>query len=152
MFYKPLYILFVFIMILFLNSCGKTINPYESEFTCPPHEPGKCVSLPQAYVESLENSNVKEGNKTDNTSLLRDPLLLSPAEKAYVESLYNVLTKLLKDPQTPIVVPPKIVRVLVLPYQDESGKNFYSARYVYVLVDDVKWVLHNILTMPPVDE
>jgi len=148
-----------------ITSCGKvankTFNPYQSEFTCPQAEKGKCVGIKEAYQESLkqekeeamkeysvvkefEKESKKEANAT--SSYLRGELLLSPAEERYVESLYDTLTKLLREPQTPVVVPPKIVRVLILPYQNSEGKNLYSARYVYVIVEEPKWILQNILT------
>lgn len=143
-----------------LYSCGKAVNPYHGEFECPPSEKGKCTGIPQAYKESLskEGDSVSYNlaqtfdNRTSNGTFVRDQLLLSPAESQYIESLYDILSKLLKDPQTPVVVPPKIVRVLILPYQGQGEKEFYSARYVYVIVEDPKWVLQNILTMPAAEE
>lgn len=154
------YTVFLFVSLVLLNGCAKVVNPYSSQFECPQAEKGKCVDISTAYEISLSQEKEREiskaqgfDNKTDNaTSYLRGELLLSPAEKAYVEGLYNVLTKLLKDPQTPIIAPPKIVRILILPYQGADDKKFYSARYVYVIVDEPKWVLQNILTMPAAEE
>ncbi|MEM5854804.1 MAG: TraV family lipoprotein [Candidatus Aenigmatarchaeota archaeon] len=157
----------LFILSSFLFACSAAVNPYQKEFSCPHPDPGKCVGIPQAYQESLkseetkvgyqlykefekEKRDQKDGNET--SYYLRDFMLLSPAERQYVESLYDILSKLLKDPKTPIMTPPKIVRVLILPYQDFSGKNFYSARYVYVLVDEPKWILQNVLTLPAAEE
>ena len=152
--------LLVILLCFLLSGCGRVLNPYESEFLCPQMEQGKCVGISEAYKESLDqekgikeynlakeafSSDVSEG-KGKQVSYSRDSLLLSPAERQYIESLYDVLTKLLKDPQAPVIMPPKIVRVLILPYQNQEGKNLYSARYVYVIVEDPKWVLHNILT------
>jgi len=152
--------LLIVLLCFLLNGCGRILNPYESEFSCPQAEQGKCIGIPEAYNESLsQEKEVKEYNlakeafssdvseeQKKSTSYSRDSLLLSPAEKQYVESLYDVLTKLLKDPQAPVIMPPKIVRVLILPYQNQEGKNLYSARYIYVIVEDPKWVIHNILT------
>jgi len=166
------YIFVLFMFCLLVAGCGKAVNPYESEFSCPQPEKGKCVGIPEAYRESLQQDKIKdynlareafseekkreEGKKSDQqkkeSTYVRDYLLLSPAERQYVESLYDVLTRLLKDPQTPVIMPPKIVRVLILPYQGESGKNLYSARYIYVIVEDARWVLHNILTSEIIPE
>jgi len=154
-------ILFAFLITACGRVANKAFNPYESEFACPQAEKGKCVGIKEAYQESLkqekeeaikeysvvkefEKESKKEANAT--SSYLRGELLLSPAEERYVESLYGTLTKLLKEPQTPVIVPPKIVRVLILPYQNSEGKNLYSARYVYVIVEEPKWILQNILT------
>ena len=187
-----MYMWLIVLLCLFLSGCARVLNPYDSEFSCPQVEKGKCVGIPQAYEESLRGNKVNKEFKVDKKMLLndrafdvsldtygkntqesqeskefnlareafsdqkksvsRDELLLSPAERHYVESLYDVLTKLLKDPQAPVIMPPKIVRVLILPYQNQDGKHLYSARYVYVLVEDPKWILHNILTSDSIPE
>ena len=127
------------------------------------------MGIPEAYKESLRQSEMrdynlakeafssdkeKEKNEKDShkEGFVGGYLLLSPAERQYVESLYDVLTKLLKDPRTPVIMPPKIVRVLILPYEGNGGKNLYSARYIYVIVEDARWVLHNVLTSEIIPE
>ena len=166
------YIFVLFMFCLLMAGCGKAVNPYESEFSCPQPEKGKCVSIPEAYRESLQQSEIRDYNlakeafssgsgkekkkkgkeDTHKEAFVRGYLLLSPAERQYVESLYGVLTKLLKNPQTPVIMPPKVVRVLILPYEGDGGKNLYSARYIYVIVEDARWVLHNVLTSEIIPE
>ena len=163
------YIFVLFMFCLLVAGCGKAVNPYESEFSCPQPEKGKCVGIPEAYKESLRQSEMrdynlakeafssdKEKEKKEGDShkegFVGGYLLLSPAERQYVESLYDVLTKLLKDPRTPVIMPPKIVRVLILSYEGNGGKNLYSARYIYVIVEDARWVLHNVLTSEIIPE
>lgn len=146
--------LFCLFLVLLLFGCGAAVNPYSSNFECPQAEKGKCIGVPEAYKESITIEKISNKTNATVTNLndlkqlqvnVRDEFLLSPSERDYIENLYNVITKLLKDPQTPVITSPKIVRVLILPYQSKDGKNFYSARYVYVLVDEPKWVLQNIL-------
>ena len=162
------YVFVLFMFCLLVAGCGKVVNPYESEFSCPQPEKGKCVGIPEAYRESLRQSEMrnynlareafssgkkKEGKEEGHEEVFTGGhLFLSPAERQYVESLYGVLTKILKDPQTPVIMPPKVVRVLILPYEGDSGKNLYSARYIYVIVEDAKWVLHNVLTSEIIPE
>lgn len=164
------YVFMLFVFCLLIAGCGKAVNPYESEFSCPPPEKGKCVGIPEAYKESLQQSEMRnynlakeafssgrekkkeEGKGGPEEGFTGGYLLLSPAERQYVESLYGVLTKLLKNPRTPVIMPPKVVRVLILPYEGEGGKNLYSARYIYVIVEDARWVLHNVLTSEIIPE
>ncbi|MEM4619883.1 MAG: TraV family lipoprotein, partial [Desulfurococcaceae archaeon] len=128
-----------------LFGCGAVFNPYESQFECPQAEKGKCVGIPEAYRESLSSSANGTYNVYEEIYGKRGETLLTPAEERYIEALYQKLTSLLKEPNTPVVVPPKIVRVLILPYSEESNKALYSSRYIFVLVDEPKWVLHNII-------
>jgi len=162
------YIFVLFMFCLLVAGCGKAVNPYESEFSCPQPEKGKCVGIPEAYKESLRQSEMRDYNlakeafssekkkkgkeEAREETSVESHLLLSPAERQYVESLYGVLTKLLKNPQTPVIMPPKVVRVLILPYEGNGGKNLYSARYIYVIVEDARWVLHNVLTSEIIPE
>ncbi|RMG00391.1 MAG: hypothetical protein D6726_11305 [Nitrospirae bacterium] len=47
---------------------------------------------------------------------------------------------LLAEPKTPIVKPPKIMRILVLAYP-EGESRLYMPRYIYTIVDSPKWVV-----------
>jgi len=136
---------------LILAGCSAAVNPYSSEFSCPQAEKGKCVSIPQAYVESF--------NKTDNTTKILEsyfPSLeedrtkvergLTKTEAEYVDALFNKVTKVLKDPQTPILTVPKVVRILILPYRDKDGKTLYFSRYVFTVTKEPQWVFENLLT------
>jgi len=38
---------------------------------------------------------------------------------------------------------------MMLPYQGDSGKELYSARYIYLMVDEPKWILQNLTNLPP---
>jgi conjugal transfer pilus assembly protein TraV len=52
------------------------------------------------------------------------------------------LAQLLKEPQAPMIVPPRIVRVLILPYK--GGEDLFMARYAYLQVESARWVLTGI--------
>lgn len=58
----------------------------------------------------------------------------------YRSALYDKFGNLLKEPKTPIVAPPKTMRVLLLPYTGQENE-FYMMRYVYFFVDDARWIL-----------
>lgn len=134
-----------------LSGCamvGEIFNPYKSEFSCPLSEKGKCVDLKQAYKESV----AKKPGDISNELILdkkKEKTVANPgehtagpplSENLYQESVYKKLSNLIEQPVTPMVVPPKVMRALLLPYKGE-GNELYFYRYVYFFADDAKWVL-----------
>ena len=114
------------------STVGDTINPYKSNFDCPYKESGKCISMTGAYEESrLE--------KTQPTDPAKGAVLPTNGEKAYQEGVYKKLAGLLDEPKTPLIAPPKVMRVLLLPYKND--RDLYMYRYAYFVVDDFRWVL-----------
>ncbi|MGB9811442.1 MAG: type IV conjugative transfer system lipoprotein TraV [Dictyoglomus turgidum] len=140
-----LLVVFLFLLVV---GCASALNPYHGEFECPQMEKGKCVSIPEAYNESI-NGVPKQKDKT--LSLEEPPRQTEVLVSQYQEELFKKMTQLLKEPKTPLVVPPRVVRVMILPYMSDDSKEFYSARYVYVIVEDPQWTLQNLLALPPED-
>ena len=136
--------------LLCLTACAGTLNPYQGEFECPQAEKGKCVSIQQAYQESLISFDDKK--TPDKRKAKEQEDFYNPVESKYTTELFGRLSSLLKEPKSPIVVPPKVVRVMILPYQNGEGKEFYSARYVYILVEEPRWILQNLKTLPPEEQ
>ncbi len=140
-----------FIPLLFitflLTGCASIFNPYDDEFTCPKTEEGKCVSILTAYDESLRQKNDKtpkeSKNPEDNQKI---DIPQGDITSDYTNALFLRLQKLLKEPRTPMLYPPIVVRVLILPYED--GTDFYNARYIYTIVDSPRWILQNVLSLP----
>lgn len=62
----------------------------------------------------------------------------------YRDASLKKITKMLRDPVTPIVAPPHVMRVLILPYEDDDGA-LNLQRFKYVMVDRPKWVLGDYL-------
>jgi len=62
----------------------------------------------------------------------------------YQNAVYSRLTGLLEQPETPMVDPPRIMRVLILPYEDDS-KVLYMPRYTYLKVEESRWVVGDYL-------
>jgi len=69
----------------------------------------------------------------------------------YRSALYDKFSGLLKEPQTPIVAPPKVMRVLLLPYTGQDNE-FYMLRYVYFFVDKPRWILGDTVIANGEDE
>jgi len=133
------------VLCLFLSGCS-VFNPYNGEFTCPKTFNGKCVSPTSAYQESVDgNPKEKEDeglkpSKNGGEDKKKGGAFIS--EASYQNALYEKLTGLLKEPTTPMIAPPQIMRVLILPYRGEDSR-LYMPRYVYIIVDAPKWVLGN---------
>lgn len=142
--------------IVLLSGCA-LLNPYESSFSCPETSNGKCVSVQTAYKESAtpvvskspetatdrkdetcRGENLADGACTDGKM---DAALNSTSlENRYRTALFDKFSGLLKEPVTPIVAPPKTMRVLILPYTGQDNE-LNMLRYVYFFVDDSRWLL-----------
>ena len=126
------------------STVGEAINPYGSSFNCKMTENGKCITMTGAYRESLLAREPKDDKKRKGrgSEIGRSEGL----EVTYQDSLYRKLSGLLEEPETPMIAPPKVMRVLLLPYKG-TDKELFMYRYAYFLVDDYSWVLgDNIVT------
>lgn len=106
------------------------VNPYDEDFKCKASdETGKCIDTTSAYKEA-------------RYPMPQDtPLSVSEAETE--ANRYRMLTELLPEEKKPILQPPKILRVLLLPYKGENQELFMT-RYVYVKIEDSDWILSDI--------
>lgn len=100
--------------------------PYKSDFTCSQRENGKCVSVETAYSEA------KNHKGADNPS--------DVPRNAYRDALFDRFAGLLRDPETPVIIPSKTMRVLILPYRGNENELFMP-RYAYVLIGEPSWIL-----------
>jgi conjugal transfer pilus assembly protein TraV len=153
-----------FLVILGFSGCAsKVMNPYSEEFTCPQAEKGKCVPIKQAYLESLQappqdllfTPTPQVNNQPDNSSANATFLNMQnifpqdafiEAYSKYNEALIRKLQQMLENPKTPVLVPPQVIRVLILPYAGDRN-TFYAERYAYVIVENPQWVFHNIFNV-----
>lgn len=132
-------------VLLILNACGTVMNPYHGEFTCPQAEKGKCVGVGEAYREALQEGRANgTGNYT--FSLLEKESLeeeLVRERELLRKQIFEKMSGVLRDPQTPILLNPQVVRILILPYA--QGKTLYMGRYVYVVLEEPRWLLDTLL-------
>ena len=132
---KPCNLGFILIgTVLILSGCSplKTaINPYEEDFKCrAADDTGKCVDTPKAYEEARYPDAAKE-----KTTAAPDQQVPS--------NRYKLLAGLLENEKKPLLQPPKILRVLLLPYRGENDELFMT-RYVYLKIEDSQWILTDI--------
>jgi conjugal transfer pilus assembly protein TraV len=156
----------VLLAILATTGCS-TVGVYDDKFTCPATYNGRCISVPGAYDLAKKGQDGPEydpaieheksvcpDGKCGSTKVL---VPVQPqtgegvAQVTYKESLYKRFDSLLKEPTTPVVAPPQVMRVLLLPYKGE-GNELYMLRYVYFFVDEPKWILGDSVVAPDEEE
>jgi len=115
---------------LLLTGCGAALNPYHENFNCQaPEDSGGCVDTRTAYEEAVgNNESAKDESRTEKKSV----------DAARLERLAT----LLKEPRTPMIMPPRILRVLILPYKSDG--DLFMVRYAYLQVEAAQWVLTGI--------
>ena len=106
------------------------VNPYEENFRCRARDSeGQCVDTPTAYRQARVPDPA-----TATTSAVQDE---AQGER------YRAISDLLAAPETPLLNPPKILRVLLLPYRGEANELFMS-RYAYLEIEPAEWVLTEV--------
>jgi len=160
--------------ILIITGCGAVFNPYKGDFACPEYDRGKCVKVEGAYRESVKKGNnyltekenaqacarcreeAKKNNMAEEaycTDCIKDKKEASAGpgkagaddqESIYKREVNKKLSEMLKEPNTPLLAPPKVMRICILPYRGDQNE-LYMMRYVYLLVDEPKWVVGDYL-------
>ncbi len=129
-------ILFPVIAAMLLSSCAPlqdTINPYEENFKCKAkNDAGECIDTPTAY------------RKARYPESLQDMESSLESKQEVLSNRYKLLAELLQEEKKPLLQPPKILRVLLLPYKGEKEELFMS-RYVYVKIEDSQWILTDLV-------
>ena len=106
------------------------VNPYEENFRCRAKDSeGQCVDTPTAYRQARVPDPA-----TETTSTVQDE---AQGERD------RAISDLLAAPETPLLNPPKILRVLLLPYRGEANELFMS-RYAYLEIEPAEWVLTEV--------
>ena len=120
------------------------LNPYYEDFDCRRGEgSGQCVDVPTAYATAKANeplANLPAAPAGVDPAAWAAQAEASDGKKAYQEGLYQQMAALAKAPKTPLMIPPKVMRVLVLGYEGKDGE-LYMPNYFFVKVDDAKWVM-----------
>ncbi len=119
-----------------LQSCATVkdaVNPYDENFHCRAKDTeGKCTDTPGAYVDARQGPQTM--GQAYSTSNIRQEAK---------DSQYRAIAGLLDEPKAPLLKPPKILRILILPYRGERNELFMS-RYAYLEVEKPSWVLTDI--------
>ena len=153
--------IFLCALTFFVTTGCAIFNPYEENFSCRAgKETGKCVSIKDAYKESLQNgaqnsdtanqakitrrgrvfkdNNISKAKEKGDESGTEEPV--RDVEITYQKRAFEKLSRMLERPVTPLMSPPTVMRVLFLPYKDEANR-LYMSRFVYLIVDEPQWVI-----------
>lgn len=129
------------LILLCVSGCARVkdaVNPYEENFRCKAKDSdGQCLDTPTAY---------REARLPDGQDIEKNPINISQIEAQ--NSRYKALTDLLEAPETPVLNPPKILRVLLLPYKGENNELFMT-RYAYLEIEPSQWVLTEVSEKKP---
>lgn len=139
-----------------LSGCA-LFNPYDSEFMCSATDDyGRCVDVDGAYADAIEgrkNAPRRTGKAAvdDETARAQDGARHEDeghAYSAYKEAEYRELRKLLDQPVTPLVKPPKVLRTLITAYPS-NDRTLYTPRYVFFFADEGQFVIGDYLNAVP---
>lgn len=139
-----------------LSGCA-LFNPYDSEFMCSATDDyGRCVDVDDAYAEAIEGRKTPPKRKgkapvDDDTGQASDQLRRTDetrAYSAYKDSEYREMRKLLDQPVTPLVKPPKVLRTLITAYPSNE-RTLYTPRYVFYFADEGQFVIGDYLNAAP---
>lgn len=126
---------------LFVTGCGKVFNPYHSEFMCPDVYKGKCANMDEAYQESFEDNELvleRQGDCKDcekQTKKSKDRPPVEDKTYTYKDKLFTEIAAIIDEPETPVLIPPKVSRVLIINYTDDDEETFFGYRHVYFITD-----------------
>lgn len=117
-----------------LAGCGPVLNPYNEDFKCrAKDDTGDCIDTATAYQRA----------RYPDTKSEVPPEPAETAQKELQDNRYKLVTGLLQEETKPLLQPPKILRVLLLPYKGED-KELFMSRYVYLKIEDSQWILTDL--------
>ena len=130
-------------------------NPYAGQFKCGKDTPfGSCGSTPEVYAEIMEGNkpgvSVPEVMLDSCPDCVKDkkrsiPVASQTLESAYQEELLRKAAGLLKQPVTPLVIPPSVICIWFPPMLGESSKVINMEQNVCMFLDDAKFVMGDYL-------
>ncbi len=126
-------LLAISLFLLILSGCTtfkEAVNPYNEQFKCRAKgDSGQCIDTPAAYDKARHPET--DGSAKEITTLLKQQV---------INKRYHTVSNLLRQPEKPMLQPPKILRVLLLPYESKDEELFMS-RYVYLKIKKSDWLL-----------
>jgi len=149
-------------LLLSLSGCAaigdRLLNPYSSEFQCPLADKGECIKLKDAYEKSLKQEAEQTAEQAakqtaEQAAMLKEINIRGEAggnppqsqETRYQGEVLKKLVGILSEPETPVIVAPKVMRVLFLPYKAD-GNVLMMPRFAYFFLDEPQWVLGGYLS------
>ena len=137
-------LIFYLVLAAALSGCAGAMNPYSSSFSCPNFKNGRCESVEDAYKSSTDGKYQDLWKESGAGKSKKEKIEPTDAD-LYQSTLYGRLNGLLKSPVSPMVVPPQVMRVLILPYTGRDNE-LYMERYVYLFLSGPKWLLNDAVS------
>lgn len=128
----------IFIGLSISSGCA-VFNPYEENFGCPGGDYGKCEKVKDAYEGSFVDDQEKFSPMV-KTNKLRAAKESDGPVYDYQKQLYAEMKGIIGEAETPMLTPPKQMRLLVLDYVD-NDKILYGYRYIYFVAEQERWIL-----------
>ena len=138
---KHVSIYLVIFSLLTLSGCAKLLNPYEESFGCPGGDVGSCDDMETAYNKSLNSESfspmVTEDRREEEPDMRnKSNFPIYSYRKQHIKEVKG----LIEDPITPMIMPSKKMRLLVLGYEDVT-KDYYGHRYIYFIAEEERWAM-----------
>jgi conjugal transfer pilus assembly protein TraV len=143
--------------------------PYDTKFMCEKNaDYGRCTSMQGAYEDAVSGKGDSSQPQADtdhqdhgDDSQDKDPKADKPSaanvssnnRNRYKDAEYRQMRALIDSPVTPVVMPPKVLRTLVVAYSTDSSQSLpntlYLPRYVFYIADESHFVLGDFLNQVP---
>jgi len=153
---------FFYTAVAALSLSGCALLPYDSHYLCEKTDDyGHCTSVQGAYNDAVNSapnegdgagheskvghhSDKDESNKDEKGTDVHAPSDPSvTAHNTYQDAQYRALAGLIDQPVSPVVAPAKVLRTLIVSYEDHEA--LYMPRYVFFVVDNPHFVLGDYL-------
>lgn len=119
----------VVVFLLFLTGCSAKVSEWENTYR---------YQAPAGWSKKKEEEKVLAEFKD------KEKPVSEKQESIYQKEVQEKILSLLLQEPTPLKVPDKILRVLILPYVDSKG-DFVSQKYVFFKAEEGKWILGEYL-------
>lgn len=135
-------------MLCVLSACASMLSSYDSNFSCKNADHGGCEHPMDAYEKAVQGTAAPVaaagGGLDPKSGLDNDGSLgVNRSFRDYKGAVYAELKALLEAPNTPLIVPAKTIRTLILPHTDSRAKNqrLFMSRYIFTVVEEARFVL-----------
>ena len=132
-------------------------SPYSSEFACPGTYDGVCESPQDAYNDSVNGIDPRQYDEKwqqrrrkweeKNRALIEARARAMSGNVTgeapdYRQTLFLKMKETLERPETPVLVPPRIGRALVLGFS--QGDLFVAPHYIFFTMDRPRWTYRKV--------
>ncbi len=146
------------LIVLLASGCAGVLDPYDSKLNCPDPDFGVCTDVETAWKESFKDRQelkrqariraAKQHHKKCPDGDCSQPKSRTGNESQnpkdiniYFTSWLKETTKLLEQPQTPVIKPPRVLYGLIFPYDGGHGDVLFMSQRVFIIAEPPRFVL-----------